>query len=702
VWALVAVWLVAAGAAFPAGEKIREHVNDEYELPAGSQSAEIERTLRERFPGGDQRVTLLVYSRPGGLTQADRERIVADARAAAGIEHVAAPVPPFTPQSPDGLVSADGSVAFTIVPLVAGEVFHVRGTIADLRGLDAPGDGLTLNVTGFPALVSDGNTIIQEADVKLLAMTAVLVLVLLLLVYRSPVLALLPLLVVGLAYVVASGIIYLLYRQDVLAIDNTSTSLLLVLMFGAGTDYCLLLVARYRTALRVHERPRDAARAATRQAAPAIVASGLTVIAALLVMLAGIFGVIRTLAPVNAIGIAVVLVAALTLLPSLLALFGRKVFWPRAGAVAYGAPADDPREGVWHRIGLAVRRRPAAWLAVGLSLLAAGSLGLLAFSIDLNNTRFFRAEADSATGYQRLAEAFPPGTVNPTTVLVERRGGAVTPGDLATVTERLRAVDGVASVNDTGRRSSDGQIAELLTVFSDDPLEGPAIDRVPRLREAVAAAGPDLRVLVGGGSGERYDYRVAGARDTKVVAPLVLLVVLLTLVGLLRAVVAPLYLLGTVILSFLASFGITLLVVRVVFDRPGLDASLPLIIFIFLVALGSDYNIFLMSRVRELAVEVGTREGMLRALSETGPVITSAGLILAGTFSVLLVLPQYQLMAIGFAVAFGVLLDTFLVRSILVPAIVWLVGDRSWWPSRVHAAEEQPAAAPGAVGTGSP
>jgi RND superfamily putative drug exporter len=701
-WAVLAAWLVLAGISAPAGQKIREEVNDEYELPAGSQSAEIERILRERFPGGDQRTTLLVYSRPGGLSAADRMRILGDAEEAARIEHVARPVPPFTPQSPDGLVSADGSVAFTIVPLVAGEVFHVRGTIEELRALDNTSDGLTLNVTGFPALVSDGNTIIQEADAKLLAMTALLVLVLLLAVYRSPLLALVPLFVVGVAYMVASGIIYLLHDQFGLAIDNTSTSLLLVLMFGAGTDYCLLMVSRYRPVLLEQDDAREAALVATRDAAPAIVASGLTVITALLVMLAGVFGVVRTLGPVNAIGIAVVMVASLTLLPAVLALLGRRVFWPRTAAVAHGAPADDPTLGIWHRIGVVVRRRPAAWLAASVGLLLVCTLGLFVYSIDLNNTRFFRAEADSATGYELLARSFPPGTVNPTTVLVERSDGTIQGGDLAAVAQRLESVGGIAAVQDSGRRSTDARVAEMLAVFSDDPLERPAIDRIATMREAVAGIDPSLDVLVGGGSGERYDYRAAGARDLRVVAPLVLLVVLLTLVVLLRAIVAPLYLLGTVILSFLAAFGVTMVFVDVVLDRPGIDASLPLIIFIFLVALGSDYNIFLMSRVRELAGELGTKDAMLRALGETGPVITSAGLILAGTFGVLLVLPQYQLMAIGFAVAFGVLLDTFVVRSICVPAIVWLVGDRSWWPSRLgpEPEPEAPVARPGAMEAG--
>ena len=684
-WALVAVWLVLAGISAPAGQRIREEVNDDYELPAGSASSQVEAVLRDRFPGGDRRTTLLVYSRPGGLTADDRARILADARAARSIEHVAQPVPAFAPGSPDELVSADGSVAFTIVPLVAGEVFHVRGTLEELRALDDADDGLTLNVTGFPALVSDGNTIIQEADAKLLAMTALLVLVLLLIVYRSPLLALVPLFVVGVAYMVASGIIYLLHRQIDLPIDNTSTSILLVLMFGAGTDYCLLLVSRYRPALLEHDRALDAAAAATRDAAPAILASGLTVITALLVMLAGIFGVVRTLGPVNAIGIAVVMLASLTLLPAILALVGRRVFWPRAATVAPGAPEDDPTSGVWYRIGTVVRRRPAAWLAGSVSILLLCTLGLFAYEIDLDNTGFFRAEADSATGYERLAGSFPPGTVNPTTVLVARTDRTITGQDLAAVATRLEGIDGVASVRDSGRRSTDAQVAELLAVFTDNPLRPAAIDRVAELREAAAGIDPSLAVLVGGGSGERYDYRAAGARDLRVVAPLVLLVVFLTLVALLRALVAPLYLVATVVLSFLAAFGVAMVFVRTVLDRPGVDASLPLIIFIFLVALGSDYNIFLMSRVRELAGELGTREAMLRALGETGPVITSAGLILAGTFGVLLVLPLYQLMAIGFAVAFGVLLDTFLVRSILVPAIVWLVGDRSWWPSRLGA-----------------
>ena len=290
--------------------------------------------------------------------------------------------------------------------------------------------------------------------------------------------------------------------------------------------------------------------------------------------------------------------------------------------------------------------------------------------------------------------------MNPTTVLVERSDGTIQGGDLAAVAQRLESVGGIASVQDSGRRSVDARAAAMLAVFSDDPLERPAIDRIATMREAVTGIDPSLRVLVGGGSGERYDYRAAGARDLRVVAPLVLLVVLLTLVVLLRAIVAPLYLLGTVILSFLAAFGVTMVFVDVVLDRPGIDPSLPVIIFIFLVALGSDYNIFLMSRVRELAGEMGTRDAMQRALGETGPVITSAGLILAGTFGVLLVLPQYQLMAIGFAVAFGVLLDTFVVRSICVPAIVWLVGDRSWWPSRLGPEPEAPVARPGAIEAG--
>ena len=676
-WAILAAWAVLLAIFGPLGLKLPELTNDEIVLPSSSQTAQVHRIVAARFPGGDQKQVLLVYSRPGGLTAADRSVIAADARRAAEVPLVDGALQPFaTP----GLVSPRGDVAVTVLSLSAKEIFRVRPTIEELRALPPPSVGLERHVTGTPALLSDFNSAIKEADTTLLLATGLLVLVLLLAVYRSPILALLPLAVVVVAYSVASGVIYLLAKAG-LPVDSTSTSLLLVLMFGAGTDYCLLLVARYRANLRAGENVADAVGRALPQAAPAMIASAVTVIAAMLAMLAGVLGLNRTLGPVNAIGIAIVLLASLTLLPAVLAVAGERAFWP-------GRPdAAEKAGGVWQRLGERVRRRPLPWLAAVVLLLGAGAGGISVYELHSDWFRQFKNETDGTRGYEALKTGFPAGALAPTTVLLERSDGPVTPADVAAVQERLRGGPGIAAVTDVQRRSTDGRAATLVFTVNDDPFGNPAVLRIDDIRASLEAPRPGLRALLAEGSARQADFRAAGVRDSKVIAPIVLLVVLLTLIVLLRALVAPLFLLATVILSYLATVGISLLVFRYLFGQDAVDPEFLLIVFIFLVALGADYNIFLMSRVREEAQQHGTSEGMLRALVATGPVITSAGLILAGTFSVLAVLPIWELVQIGFAVALGVLIDTFLVRSILVPAIVWKVGERTWWPSTAKGGE---------------
>jgi len=663
------MWIAAVCILGPLGTRLPGETNDEFVLPGGTQTSQVREVLAARFPDGGQRTLLLVYHRAGGLSAADRRRVAADAVRAARIPLAARPVPAFAAGSPPELVSRDRKTAVTIVPLSAGEVIHTTPSVEALRKLtdDAP-PGLEMHVTGWTAVQSDYNSAIKEADVKLLVATGGLVLLLLLAVYRAPLLALLPLLVVGLAYVVATGILDLLARTINLPVDSTSTSLVLVLMFGAGTDYCLLLVARYRAALRTEPDPAAAVARALPEAAPAMVASGLTVIAALLVMLSAIFGVNRTLGPVNAVGVAVVLLASITLLPALLAAFGRRAFWPRHHAEP---STSSTQERLWEKLGERVRRRPAVWLAAAATGLVAASFGLLTYKPTVDAIAQFRHGTDGTRGYETLRADFPAGALAPVTAIVAAP-------QVQAVSRRIAADRGVAAVTDTGRRSRDGKLAALTVTFVDEPFQQPALDRVARLRNTVPGG-----VLLGEGSGERLDFKRAASRDLWVVIPLVLLVVFGTLVVLLRSLVAPLYLLATVILSFLGTLGLALAIFRVAFDQHSFDPALPLIVFIFLVALGADYNIFLMSRVREEAVRFGTAEGMRHALVATGPVITSAGLILAGTFSVLMVLPIWDLFEIGFVVALGVLIDTFVVRSIAVPALTWLCGDRAWWPSRI-------------------
>jgi RND superfamily putative drug exporter len=681
-WGVVTAWVVLVAVFAPFGAKLPNITNDEYVLPASSQTEQLHKIVRERFPGGDRRLALIVYRHAGGLSPSDRAKIVADARAIRGLKHLAQPVPPFAPGSPPGLVSPNGEVAFTIVPIEAGKVVHLTPTIEAIRARVAGERPLEVHVTGWPGLISDYNSAIKEADFKLLGATVVLVLVLLIGVYRSPILALVPLIVVGVAFSIANGIVYLLNRGTGLAVDSSSTSLLLVLMFGAGTDYCLLLVSRYGAKLRQTESAADALRGSIPEAAPPMVASGLTVIAALVTTLAGVFGVFRTLGPVNAIGIAIVLLAGLTLLPAILSLLGRRAFWPSSASVAPTRKRGaEGSEGRWRAVGIQVRRHPALYLGVSLAFLLACASGLTLWKTDLNPTTGFRTPNDSTRGYETLKSAFPPGTVNPTSILVDRTSGPVQAEDLAAISGRVTSIPGVQAIVDTGRRSIDGHVALLSAIYKDNPFGKPALDRTQRIRDTLAGSLPGARILVGDGSAERLDARIAQSRDTKVIVPIVLLLVLVTLILLLRAVVAPLYLLATVMLSFAATLGLTIIIFKFVFGREGFNSAMPVIIFIFLVALGSDYNIFLMSRVREEAARHGTREGTLNALAATGPVITSAGIILAGTFAVLMIIPAWDLTLIGFAVSLGVLIDTFLVRSICVPAITWLIGERSWWPS---------------------
>ncbi|HTU86113.1 MAG TPA: MMPL family transporter [Solirubrobacteraceae bacterium] len=703
-WVVVGVWAVLMLGFAPLTAKLNSVKVDTTTslLPPGSESGHVEKLLSRDFANGDKQDVILIYHRAGGLTAADRERIVADARAAADIPLTGSATPAFAP-GPGGslqpvprLVSSDGATAFTIVPMSAGRSEQVANSIKLLRALGGGATGgLEYHVTGSAVLLNDINNAVQSADIVLLAATVLLVLALLLFIYRSPILALVPLLVVIVSYVIASGVVYLLARAG-LQVDSTATSLLLILMFGAGTDYCLLLVARYKEDLHRFEDEQRALRYAIPRALPAIAASGLTVAAALLTLLASELDTNRTLGPVTAVGILIVLSASMTLLPAILSLLGRRGFWPSRAQAAYdpvrrgqSLTIEQVRETRWAVVARRVMGRP--WLAAGggAALLVAGAFGLLAFHSDPTPIKEFRTSTDSKAGYELFRRSFPVGEVAPSTVVIERSGGraVASASDVALVESRLSSLHhAVADVFPaTPERSRDGRIARLTLVLASDPLRPQAEAVVDEVRAAVAHVSPGLTVLVGDGAARFRDQGVAEHRDLLVIAPLVLFVIFCVLIVLLRALVAPLFLLATVVLSYLGSMGASTLVFRYVFGRHTIDPLLPILAFIFLVALGVDYNIFLMSRIREEAVKRGTRDGVLRGLVSTGPVITSAGVILAGTFLVLTTLPVWLLFELGFTVAFGVLVDTFLVRSAIVPAVTTLLGDKIWWPSSPRA-----------------
>jgi RND superfamily putative drug exporter len=702
-WVVIALWVVAVAALAPLGAKLADVTSDETAsfLPAEAESTKVQELLKDRFPGGETSIGLVVYRRAGGLTGADKARIARDARRVDAAIPVSQPTQvPFTPRAPPGLVSERGDAAYSVVtvPLDFDKVADWGKESRTVIG--GGGGGLEVYVTGEVGLWADFEEVFGELDTKLVLATVLLVLVLLGTIYRAPLIAVIPILVVGLAYQLASGFIYL-YAEAGNTVNSNSTSILVVLMFGVGTDYCLLLVSRYREELHRVEDKHEAMARALRRAGPAVLASGCTVVAAMLVLLLADAGSTNGLGPVSAIGVAAVLLAGLTLLPALLTVAGRRGFWPRKAAVAYRPAADEgERPGLWRRFGGRVLQRPGLALAATTALFAVLTLGLLAYKEDYSLGGFFKKSAESVDGFEVLGESFPEGALAPTSILVLRDGGPATDADLAAVRARVEGIDGVASIGEP-QRSKDGAIGKLDVTFRDDPYSEAALARVATLRDRLREVPGGVTALAGAGSAVQEDFNVAAERDLRVIVPVALAVIAVILGVLLQAIVAPLALIATVMASFFGTLGLSIFFFIEVQGSRGVDASLPTFAFIFLVALGVDYTIFLMSRVREEARLHGTREGVLRALSATGPVITSAGLILAGTFAVLMSLPVTFAFNIGFMVAVGILLDTFVVRTIMVPAAVELLGDRVWWPSTArgggHALREHAEPEPAAV-----
>jgi RND superfamily putative drug exporter len=687
-WFVVLFWVVAAAVLGSLGSKLSDVTKDDTAsfLPENAQSTRVVETLDRDFANKETSQGLIVYQRDGGLTAADKAKIADDAKTLAGLPQdklplTQPPTEPFAKDAPKGLVSADGSLAYTV--LVVPTDFQnsadwgklVRDTVGE------GGDGLQVKLTGDLGFNTDFEEVFGNIDTKLLLATVLLVLVLLGAIYRSVLVALTPLLVVFFAYTVATGFIYLLAKSGA-TVSGQSTSILIVLMFGVGTDYCLLLVSRLREELRRTEDKHEAVAHALARSGPAILASGLTVTLAMLVLAFADSRNTSTLGPVAAIGVASALLAGVTLLPAMLTIFGRRGFWPRREVVAFDPEgAREIKVGAWRRFGDRVLHRPGPALAVTLTVFIAGALGIFAFKADYSTTTTFKKTVDSVEGFKLLEQAFPPGILAPMTMLVQSDSGPVTQAQLDEAAHAAAGVDGVASATPSAIKSTNGEIGTVAVVLDGDPLTKDSLGIVPHIRDAVANSAEGATVLVGGGSAIQYDFNQATESDLKLIVPLALLVITIILAILLQSLIAPLVLIASVVISFLCTLGISVLFIRFVVGDAGFDASIPTFAFIFLVALGSDYTIFLMARVREEARVHGTREGMLRAIAATGPVITSAGVILAGTFSVLMTLPVTFTFDLGFMVALGILLDTFIVRTIMVPAAVELIGDKIWWPS---------------------
>ncbi|WP_443677122.1 MMPL family transporter [Micromonospora hortensis] len=672
-WAIVAVWVALMVPAFLLAANLGDvEKNDSSAwLPS---NAEATRVLDQakKFQPAETLPAIVIYDRPEGVTSADMAKAQADAEAFQGIEKVVG-----QPQGPSK--SQDGKAILTVVQVDDGSegwdgAHAVVGEMTTIGQQSA--NGLGFHVTGPAGYASDSITAFSGGG-ALGMITALVVVVILLFTYRSPLLPLLPLLTAGGALVTAEAVIYLLAKNAGLVV-NTQTSLILtVLVFGAATDYALLLISRYREELRRHEDRHDAMAEALYRSGPAIIASAATVAVSLLVLLLATLNSTKGLGPACAIGIVVGLLAMLTLMPALLVICGRWIFWPVKPS--YGS-VGTARDSIWTRIGTAISRRPRiVWVATSLVLgvMAIGMTGLKADGIPSKGQ--FTNEPQAVVGEEIQSRHFPAGSGDPIYVVAKA----------ASAEQVVTALSGVPGITDVAAPMvKDGDVFVLGTP-EDAPGSKAAMRTVEQARAAVhKIEGADARV--GGSTAIALDTQQSAARDAKVIIPVVLIVVFLILALLLRAIVAPLLLMATVVLSLGASLGVSALVFNHVFDFAGADANFPLLVFVFLVALGIDYNIFLVSRVREEAQVHGTRQGARAGLSATGGVITSAGLVLAGTFAALGSLPLVFAAQLGFTVAFGVLLDTMIVRSVLVTALTVDVDRWMWWPSELFTHHDDP------------
>lgn len=812
-WLVFAAWFLAIVVAVPVLNlpgKFADAENNEATsyLPGDAEStAALEAT--ESLQDGEIAPAVIVFRRESGLTAADRRTIVsyvgemtaerypgviADGETAAsggkanGSKKAAAPrglsagctgnTTEIPGQPPDyapfvgPVCSTDGKAAIITAYINAeGEAERITDPVQEWRDIVAdPPPGLEVKITGGAGFSTDAIEVFESLNGTLLLAALSLVIFLLIVIYRSPMFFLIPLVAVVFAELLSRSIGYGVSEIGV-TINGQSSSIMSVLVLGAGTDYALLLVSRYREELHNTPDRHEAMRTALASAGPAILASAATVIAALLCLTIAKVNGTAGLGPIAAIGIACAALSMLTFLPAMLTIFGRRAFWPFVPHTANTAPSTadcsvraqrniiegsgfgalvrvigaailvipllplilvnwllhrlsgrripslfnwlfdrkifgpyevrryqrekraDETHGFWKRVGDRVAISPRRVMAGSIVILLIFCAGFAFFSTDLTSEDSYTTEVESVEGQKLLDKSFPSGTTALTDVIVSD------PADVEATRDAVAGVDGVEAVSAPVAKGPPGTLVQAT--LEPNPYSTEAFDLVEPMREAAHRVAPST--LIGGPTAVEFDVRDAAAWDSIVIPPIILVVVFLILVALLRALTAPLVLIGTVILSFLAALGVGYFVFDNIFGFPGSDPSLPLFAFVFLVALGVDYNIFLIARAREETIVHGTRQGILRALAVTGGVITSAGIVLAGTFSVLALLPLSFLTEIGFVVAFGVLLDTFLVRSVLVPSIALTLGDRFWWPSalsRGGPTKLEPAAAAPAGGGG--
>jgi putative drug exporter of the RND superfamily len=690
----VVAWLMVVGfltSVAPTLKSVED--NATVNLPPASSNSLAARTLADQaFPSEKGIPALVVVHDAAGLDGAGRQAVadITDVLDGPGRpDGVLGAVSATNSHGQGGnLISADGRSAIIAVP--------IDGNPADQAFLDtvdavrdvaaAHDDGLDVAVTGPAGIIRDTVKVFSSGDKVLLLLTVILVLVLLLTIYRSPLLALVPVIAAGLAMQVTQALGALGADAGLFSVNSQAASIMTVLLFGVGTDYALLITARYREALLDEPDLASAMTSALRAATAALLSSASTVILAMLALLVAVLPALRGFGPYLALSVAVMVVCALTFIPSLVLLLGRKVFWPRTPAAA---AARVSKTGVWDRSADLVSRRPTAVIAGAVAVLSLMSLGLSAYQETFNFISGFHTDTDAERGQQLLLDSYPAGELAPTTVLVHDGGNSLhgRGEDLRQVGTALAAAPGVDGVNGPAQISPDGHTARYTVVLDSDPYGAKALDLIPHLQAHADAAAqkqvPGGEVLLGGETALNYEVRSALHRDVLVLIVVILTLVLLVLGLLLRSVLAPVYLVTTTFLSFLATMGLTTFVACTLLGDEGIGNRVTAYVFVFLVALGVDYNIFIMDRFKKELRHHSAPEALRTSIARTGGVVTSAGIILAATFSVLMTQPIRELFQFGFALAIGILLDTFVIRTLLVPAIVARLGRHALWPTPI-------------------
>ncbi len=729
-WITLLLWIVVGGLLISQLPQLTDLTENEASLflPADAESTRAVEFARERFPASGT-PTLIVVREPDGLSEptwaavADLERWLSGPQAPDEVRQVLTPRPEEAQAS--GLVSPDGTTLYLLVDITgepaetefrdAVTVIRDRAAMADLPNAE-------IAVGGPGGLIVDLVDVFSNIDSLLLIVTVLLVLALLIAIYRSPIVALIPLLSVGLVFQLAGAVGGAIAEAFDLPLSGQTTGIMTVVLFGTGTDYVLFVSARFREELGRHADKHEAMRQTMRGVGGAVASAGATILIASAALGFATLRSYQSLGPVIAIAVALMMLAALTLVPAVLTIIGRRVYWPKqprfqaddADSAQHleAGQQEDWRRSVYGRIGAFVVDRPRLTLAATTLVLGLLILGLLGFRPNYDQLESLPSDTESVRSFELLRGGFPGGELSPTRVYI-----SLPPDEQAPAATHLEQIDSltlaiadhpaVASAAGPSRPfgnqgpfggppqaaarfvSDDGRAARLDVVLRENPFSDEALDAVPELRtlarETAVSAGLDpSAVLIGGDTAEAADTRTAGDRDSVVVLPLILLAIGVVLALLLRSLVAPLYLMATIAFTYFATLGLAVLVFLLVFDHAGIGTSVPFFLFVFLNALSVDYNIYLMSRIREEARRAPLREATVRALSRTGPVITSAGLILAGTFSALMTLPLQDLLQLGFAVAAGVLIDTFITRTLIVPALVSIFGRWNWWPTCIE------------------